>query len=624
MTRNQFVDRVHERVLIADGAMGTQLHAEGIPWDSAFEDMNRLAPERVLDIHRQYVSVGAELIESNTFQANRLSLEHKGLDAHIEEINVAGVRLAREAASADVLVAGAIGPITAKAAEDELTPDQMAEVFGEQAAILVGAGADLLVLETFTSLDMLTTALMAARKVASDLPVICEMAFSEFDRTGRSEGESAARALRHLAAHGADAVGGNCGSGPTGLIPYVRRMAEVSDIPISALPNASYPQYVDGRYVFLSTPEYIADRASELAEAGANIIGGCCGTGPDHIRLIAERLRGQAPATRVAVPRPTPPEEAYERIERRPTGFMDDVSERTMVLVEIDPPKGLDYASVLEAAQALKVAGIDALTSADNSLASIRMSTFVMSHLVQREVGLPVIVHIACRDRNLIGQQSELLGAAALGLKYMLALTGDPASMANIGASSVYDTNSIGLIKLISTLNQGENLAGASIQRPTDFVIGCALDPSGQRIDGQLKRLARKIEAGAQYVMTQPMYDAARIRELYERTGSEFPDIPVFCGIMPLASRRNAEFLHNEVPGIRIPDEILDRMRDVPEDRSREEGISVAAELVEAALAAGAPGIYIIPPFNKYDYALKLVPIIRQWDREHKGAARVR
>ncbi len=622
MTRNQFLDRVRDRLLIADGAMGTQLHAEGIPWDSAFEDMNRLAPDRVREIHRQYVSVGAELLETNTFQANRLSLAQKGLDAHIEDINAAGVRLAREAAGRDVLVAGAMGPITAKAAEDELTPDQMAEIFGEQATILAGAGVDLFVLETFTGLDMLTAALMAVRKIAPDLPVVCEMAFSEFDRTGRSEGEAAVRALRHLAAHGADAVGGNCGSGPTGLIPYVRRMAGMSDMPISALPNASYPQYVDGRYVFLSTPDYIADRAAELVDAGANIIGGCCGTGPDHIRLIAERLRGRAPARRVVVRRPTPPEEAYERIERRPRGFMDDVIDRTMILVEIDPPKGLDYAGVLEAAQALKTAGIDALTSADNSLASIRMSTFVMSHLVQSEIDLPVIVHCACRDRNLIGQQSELLGAAALGLKYMLAITGDPASMANIGASSVFDTNSIGLIKLISTLNSGENLAGASIQRPTDFVIGCALDPSGQRIDGQLKRLGRKIEAGAQYVLTQPLYDADRIRELYERVRVEFPDTPVFCGIMPLASRRNAEFLHNEVPGIRIPDGILDRMRTVDEGRSREEGISVAAELIEVALDAGAPGIYLVPPFNKYEYALKLVPIIHQWDREHRGVAK--
>ncbi len=623
MDRSQFVDRLRSRLLIADGAMGTELHARGVPWESSFENMNRLAPDRVLEVHRHYISVGSELIETNTFQANRMSLARKDLDAHTEEINRAGVKLAREAVSGtDALVAGSIGPVMAKAAEDELTPSELADVFREQAILLADAGVDLFLLETFTDADMLTTALMAVRKVSSDMPVICEMAFSEYDRTGRATGDEAVRVMRQLSTHGADVVGGNCGSGPTGLLPYIRRMAESSDMPISALPNASYPQYVDGRYVFRSTPDYIAERAEELVEAGANMIGGCCGTGPEHIRLIAERLKGRAPVVRTRVDRPSPPVELYQRIERRPTGFFDDVGDRSIVLVEIDPPKGLDYAYVIEAAHALKRAGIDAMTSADNSLASIRMSTFVMSHLVQQETGLPVIVHCACRDRNLIGQQSELLGAAALGLRYLLAITGDPASMANIGASSVYDTNSIGLIKLVHTLNQGQNLAGAPIQRSTDFVVGCALDPSGHQIDGQLRRLRKKIEAGAQYVMTQPLYDAERIRELYERTRTDFPGTPVFCGIMPLASRRNAEFLHNEVPGIRIPDEIMERMRTAGDEASKEEGITIAAELIETALEAGAPGIYLIPPFNKYDYALKLIPIIKAWDRKHRAAAK--
>jgi methionine synthase / methylenetetrahydrofolate reductase(NADPH) len=622
MERSAFVDRLTQRIHIADGAMGTQLHELGAAWDGSFENMNRTAPEHVFEIHRRYVAVGADILETNTFQANRMSLALKGLEAYVEDINTAGVRLAREAAGPDTLVAGSIGPVSAKAVEDELSFDEISEIYSEQATLLANAGVDAFVLETFTDIDVLTTALMAVRKVVGDQAVICEMAFSEFDRTGRDSGDVAVQHMRRLAAHGADVVGGNCGSGPTGLLPYIRRMCESTEMPISALPNASYPQYVDGRYVFRSTAEYIAERAVDLADAGANIVGGCCGTGPGHIQLIAERLKARAPAVRVAVSRPSPPVELYERIEQRPTGFFDEIHDRSIIMVEIDPPKGLDYASVIEAARALKIAGVDAMTSADNSLASIRMSTFVMSHLVQRETDLPVIVHCACRDRNLIGQQSELLGASALGLKYMLPITGDPASMANIGASSVYDTNSIGLIKLIHQLNQGKNLAGASIQRPTDFVIGCALDPSGHKIDGQLRRLRKKVDAGAQYVLTQPLYDADRIRELYERTSAEFPDTPVFCGIMPLASRRNAEFLHNEVPGIRIPDEIIERMRGVTDEESKDEGIAIAAELTEVALEAGAPGIYIVPPFNKYDYALKLIPVIKAWDRTRRASVR--
>jgi len=614
MTRNGFVDRVLERVLIADGAMGTLLHERGVPWDSSFEDLNRTAPEMVLRVHEDYVGVGCELIETNTFQANRISLARRSLEEHVAEINQAGVRLARQAAGADVLVAGAIGPLPRASTEGVLSPDDIAAVYREQAALLADSGVDLLILETFIDLDMLLAATSAARKVC-DLPIISEMAFAELGGSGIEE---AIRALLALEVHGADVVGGNCGSGPSGLLPYIRRMAETSEVPLSAIPNASYPQYVDGRYLFLSTPEYLAERAEEIVRAGANVIGGCCGTTPEHLKLIVERLKGHRPAKRVLKPRPSPPVQLYERIEKRPPSFLDDIGKRTLILVELDPPKGMDYAGVLDGARALKIAGVDAITSAENSLATIRMSSFVMGHLIQREVGLPAIVHCACRDRNLIGQQSELMGAAALGINCVLALTGDPASMANIGASSVYDTNSIGLIKLIARLNRGENMAGASIQRPTTFVIGCALDPGGAKLDGQLKRLERKIEAGAQFVMTQPLYDPDRIREMYERTARY--GVPVFVGIMPLVSRRNAEFLHNEVPGIRIPEAVLERMRSAPPERAKEEGIAIAAELIETALEAGAPGIYLIPPFSRYEPALKLVPLIKQWDRTRRAA----
>jgi len=615
MTRNQLLDRLQDRLLIGDGAMGTLLHERGAPWDGSFENLNRTNPDMVRGVHEDYAAVGCEMIETNTFQANRVSLAQRKLEGHIEDINRAGVKLARNAAGSNILVAGSMGPITPKVVENELTTEDIADVYTEQATILADAGVDLLLLETFTDLNMLLTALMAARTTC-DLPIICQMAFSEF---GRTKGDEAIVALGQLEAHGADVVGGNCGSGPTGILPYIQRMAESSLIPLSALPNTSYPQYVDGRYVFISSADYVAERAVELADAGANIIGGCCGTTPEHLRLIVDRLKGRQSATRHLIKREPPALDVYEPVETRPRGFLDEMDDHTLILVELDPPKGMDYTRVLDSARALKLAQVDAITSADNSLATVRMSTFTMSHIIQREVGLPVIVHCACRDRNLIGQQSELMGASALGLRYILALTGDPASMANIGASSVYDTNSIGLIKLIDELNKGRNLAGTSIQRGTGFVIGCALDAGGAKIDGQLRRLQRKVEAGAQYVMTQPLYDHARIREMYQRVEAEF-DVPVFVGIMPMISRRNAEFLHNEVPGIRVPDDMLERMRSADPERAAEVGIEISSELIETALEAGAPGIYLIPPFGRHELALKLIPIIKQWDRTHRPA----
>jgi methionine synthase / methylenetetrahydrofolate reductase(NADPH) len=614
MTRQELLDRIENRILIADGATGTTLHRRGVTWDHAFENLNRTDPDIVRDVHVEYVDAGCELIETNTFQANRLSLGLRNLEAYTREINTAGVQLARQAASrgkGNVLVAGSIGPFPLKMLEEDVTPDDASAAFLEQATLLADAGADLLLLETFTDLDLLLRALMAARK-AADLPIIAQVSPAE-----RGSEERAVEILRALEAHGADVVGGNCGGGPSSLIPFIREMGKHSRIPISAMPNASYPQFVDGRYIYVSTPEYIAEREAELVEAGANIIGGCCGTTPEHMALVVERFRETAPAPRTIVARPEPSQEIYERVEEPPAAdLLDAIGDHTVILAELDPPKGMDYARIIEGSRALKLAGVDAITCAENSLATIRMSSFVMGHLIQSEVGIPAIVHCTCRDRNLIGQQSELMGASVLGLRYVLALTGDPATLANIGASSVYDTNSIGLLKLISTLNTRKNLAGGDIQRRTDFVAGCALDPSGARLDGQIKRLTRKIEAGARYALTQPLYDPERIRELYERT--ENLGIPIFLGVMPLTSKRNAEFLHHEVPGIRITDEVMERMRDVEPEKAKEEGISIAGELIEVALETGAPGIYLIPPFSKYEYALKLIPIIKEWDRVHR------
>ena len=391
MERQELRNRLSERVMVSDGAMGTMLHTRGVPWDTSFEHLNIATPQLVQAVHLEYVAAGAEMIETNTFSANRFKLAQRGIDDHTEEINRQGVALARGAADS-VLVAGAMGPF-GKVTE-EVCDDYKTEVFAEQATLLCEGSVDLLVLETFVDLEEILLALAAARSVC-DLPVICQMAYEEGART--VTGTSAREALAALESAGADVVGGNCGSGPNGLVGVLEELGASTKMPLSALPNASYPQYVDGRYIYVNSPEYVVNSAETLVELGANLIGGCCGTTPEHIRMLKERISGVVPAARTIVDVATEaPAAVYQRLEARPKkGFLTKVGVESIVVVELDPPKGLNYAPVLEGAKALKAAGVDAITCADCSLAQLRMSSVVMGHLIEREVGIPVIVHLA-------------------------------------------------------------------------------------------------------------------------------------------------------------------------------------------------------------------------------------
>jgi len=602
-----FLELLHERVLVGDGAIGTMLHARGVGMESGFERLNLTDPDRVLDLHRDYIAAGSQVIETNTFGASRARLAPLGMEHMVRELNLRGAQLARRAASGhDVFVAGSIGPLPRIRGEgDAPVPEETRGIFREQAAALAEGGVDLIILETFSDLDQIRCALAAARETG--LPVIASMAFPERGRI--SGGLGAEQVARELAAAGAAAVGANCGSGTLEMTGNIRRMASVTLLPLAAYANSGFPEYVDGRFIYRTAPEYFAARGLETAAAGANLVGGCCGTTPEHIRCLAERIRGLAPAARtISVAASPSPERAVPAPS--PGGFMAGWGRRTVITVELDPPKGLDCSRVLAGCRALRDAGVDAINLAENPLARARMGNIALAELIQREVGIEVIVHITCRDRNLIGLQSDLMGASLLGIRSILAVTGDPASMGEqSGASSVFDLNSVGLIELLRDLNAGLNGAGNSIDRGTGFTIGAAFNPNVRTMETQVARLARKIAGGAVFVQTQPLFDPERLQTMLRLTADL--SVAILPGILPLVSERNTEFLHNEVPGIVIPDEIRARMRGKGKEEGVREGLSIAREFIDAARGR-VGGFYIMPPFGNHGIAVELVNHIRQ------------
>ena len=602
-----FLERVAGAVLVGDGAIGTMLYAKGVALDANFEHLNLVRPELVLELHSEYLAAGAQVIETNTFGANFAKLSAIGLGAKVAEINRHGALIARRAALGhDVFVAGSIGPLGRGKAE--LGAPQVQECFRVQSAALAEGGVDLLILETFSELEELECAVAAAKETG--LAVVANLAFGEGSRlAGGIEAESAA--LRLVAA-GADLVGANCGAGPLELLATLKRIAAVTELPLAAYPNSGFPEYVDGRYIYRTTPDYFAAMAEEMVAAGAGLVGGCCGTTPEHIRVMAKRLQGLKPAARVAVSAGSRTS-AADRVRSVGAGFLDRWGKEMVVTVELDPPKGLDCSKVLAGSRALKEAGADAINLAENPLARVRMGNLALASLVRREVGIEVIAHVTCRDRNLIGLQSDLMGASLLGVTSILAVTGDPASLGEeAGASSVFDLNSFTLIKLLSDLNRGVNALGSPIGAGTGFTIGAAFNPNGQKMEVQVARLAKKVANGACFAQTQPIYDLARFEQMMEQTGHL--GIPILPGVLPLVSGRNAEFLHNEVPGIVIPDQIRARMAGkVGEDGVRE-GLAIAREFIEAAIGR-VGGFYLIPPFGKYEIAVELVRFIKQFDR---------
>jgi len=602
--------RLRHEVLVGDGAMGTLLYSRGVPLDANFEHLNLVQPERVRQVHADYIAAGAELIETNTFGANAVRLGAIGLAHETTAINHAGARLAREVAGDAVLVAGAVGPLGRSRAEAvELDREKRRAAFAEQAMALQQGGVDLLLLETFAELTELELALDAA--VATGLPVIAQFALLEGGRT--RDGYAAEEVARRLEAGGAAMVGVNCGAGPRELLAVLRRMAVATALPLSAFPNSGFPEYVDGRSIYVATPDYFAARAQEMVAAGATLIGGCCGTGPEHIQALATALKDATPAVRrprvevvdtASAPAPTAPEriEAGNWLQRHPVP----------VTVELDPPRGLDCSGVIAAARQLVAAGVSAISLAENPLARIRMGNIALAHRLQQEAGAEVIIHVTGRDRNLIGLHSELLGAHLLGLRNVLAVTGDPVSVSGeAGATGVFDLNSIGLLELLAAANAGRTLYGHELGAPTHFFAGAAFNPNGGSIAGQLNKLHKKIAAGARFVQTQPVYDPQVLERMVAATAAI--DIPILLGILPLVSERNAEFLHNEVPGIVLPESVRQRMRGTSGVDGVRAGMAIASETIEAARGRVA-GFYLMPPFGRVELALELLAVIRADD----------
>ena len=599
----ELLEELKSAVLCGDGAMGTLLAERGIPTGSCFEELCLSQPETIGFIHGEYLQAGARIITTNSFGANARKLRAFGLEARVSDINRAAARLAREAVVAsgrNALVAGSVGPLGAQKGEAELIPESL---FLEQISGLLKGGADLILLETFQNPEELSLALRVAKSLGNK-PVITLIASPE---SGRLPGGAwIGDVLESLGEQGADLVGLNCVNGPQAMLRLVEKIAPSR--PLAVYPNAGRPNYQEGRIAYGTSPEYFADLGRRMAEAGAALVGGCCGTSPFHIAALSKELQGLKPTKRkssgivTSVEKPQAPEVSEKSILDLIAGG------KTVIVTELDPPKTLPLEKFFQAAEALTQAGSDAITLADNSLAILRVSNFAVAAMLKQR-GITPLLHVSCRDRNVIGLQSELLGMAAMGMRHVLALTGDPAKGGDHpDATSVYDVNSVGLLEIIRRLNEGYTLAGTDLQARPDLIAGCTFNPNARNLDTQIQRLERKINAGARYVMTQPVFETALVEETARRTASF--GVPVFVGVWPLLNGRQAKFLHNEVPGITIPDPVMARMEGLEGTEGRKEGVAVAKEVTRAVLDH-FPGVYFMTPFLAYQTTEELSAFVR-------------
>ncbi|HLW37610.1 MAG TPA: bifunctional homocysteine S-methyltransferase/methylenetetrahydrofolate reductase [Candidatus Eremiobacteraceae bacterium] len=595
--------RWNNQLLVADGAMGTLLLNRGADVAACVEVLNLDEPAAVTSTHRDYLAAGAQILETNTFAANRVKLAAHEQKARLSEINTAGVALARAAAGDRAYVAGSIGPLGALLRPLGIVGDDEAiDIFGEHIAALAAGKPDLLILETFGSARELLLALRAAKKVAPRLPLLASLSVMEDGKT--PGGDPLRSAWERLHDAGADAVGINCAVGPQAVYDALAPLAGRFDIPISVMPNAGYPQQLDDRTVYESSPAYFHDFARRFAELGASIIGGCCGTTPAHIAAIARAIGGsprQTPAP-IELELPRAPVTVRSASAARPatTAFETKLGKSFVLTVEVSPPRGASADDSVAAARILEAAGADAVDISDNPTARLRMSSTALAHLIMRETRLATILHMTCRDRNLLGLQSELLGAAALGVSAILALTGDPSNVGDFPkATSVFDVTAVGLTEIVHALNQGKDHAGNDVGAPTRFRVGVAVNPTATNLTAELAKFDEKIAAGADFAMTQPVFDIAASQPFLELAAQR--RLPVIVGVLLLRSHRNAEFLHNEVPGMSVPDAIRERMRRTSDGSA--EGIAIASELlVQLAGTPGVGGAYLLPQ-ERYEAA---------------------
>ncbi len=600
------------QVVLADGAMGTMLYARGVFINQCYDELVLRAPDLVREIHAEYVRAGAELLETNTFGANRVKLAPYGLDTQVAAINRRAAELAREAAGERRLVAGAVGPLGVRLEPYGPTSrDEARDAFREQMAALKAGGADCVLLETFADLEELEQAILAARDVDPAMPVIAQATVGPDLRTAYGAApEDIARALDKW---GADVIGLNCSVGPQTILEAIERMAAVTTRKLAAQPNAGMPREVGGRSMYMASPEYMATYARHLVQGGAKLVGGCCGTTPEHTRAMAEGIRPLAPRTVVvsgpaAAPSAAPAAAGVEPVPLAQRSRLGAklAAGQFVTSVEIVPPRGVDTTRLAQDARALATAGVDAINVPDGPRAQSRMGAIATSLIIERH-GIEAVTHYCCRDRNLLGMLSDLLGASALGLRNLLLITGDPPKMGPYpDATAVFDIDAIGLTNLVRQLNRGLDPGGNPIGAPTAFAIGVGVNPAAIDPAHERRRFAWKVEAGAEYAITQPVFDPAQLETFL--ASIEDTRIPVVAGIWPLVSARNAEFLANEVPGVTVPREVLERMRRAS-DRGKEhavaEGIAIAQEML-ARVRGAVQGVQVSAPFGRIELALEV------------------
>jgi methionine synthase I (cobalamin-dependent)/5,10-methylenetetrahydrofolate reductase len=609
----EFREQLSRRVLVSDGAMGTMLYSRGVFINRCFDELNLSSPDLVRQIHQDYVKAGAEIVETNTFGASRIRLAGFGVAEKLKAINQAGVRLAREAAKEAAFVAGAVGPLGVRI--EPLGPTSFAEaraIFREQIDALLETGVDLLILETFGNLNELREAVRAAREAAGqEVAIVAQVTIDDFGHLPR--GTDTETFTREMDSWPVDVIGLNCSVGPKATLETIERMMQFSSKPMSAMPNAGLPTRVEGRNMYLCSPEYMAQYARRLLWAGVRIIGGCCGTTPDHIRLIRSETRSLQPLqTKLSVTVEEPEVKAHAltpvpMAEKSKLGAKL-AQGKFVAFVEILPPRGVDASREIAGARLCAEQGIDAINVPDGPRASARMSALVACQLIQQHAGIEAVSHFCCRDRNILGIQSELLGAHTAGVRNLICITGDPPRMGLYpDATAVFDVDAIGLVNIVNNLNHGLDIGGNPIGSQTALLIGVGANPGAPNMDEEIRRFEWKVEAGAEYVVTQPVFDLDLLEKFLERI--ERVKIPVICGLWPLTSFRNAEFMVNELR-VPVPGSFMERMRRVDNaEKAREEGVAIAREMV-ARVRGMVQGVQLSAPFGRYQMALDVAEAI--------------
>ncbi|PIS31025.1 MAG: bifunctional homocysteine S-methyltransferase/methylenetetrahydrofolate reductase [Candidatus Marinimicrobia bacterium CG08_land_8_20_14_0_20_45_22] len=610
MSRVKFLDFLRDNIVLFDGAMGTSIYARGIYINRCYDELNLSKPDLVKEIHLGYVQAGADVIETNTFGANRFKLSAYGYNEELYAINFRGAHIAREVAGENLWIAGSVGPLGIRIEPWGPTSEGEAEeAFGDQIKALADGGVDLIILETFSDLNEIHQAIKAVRRVCS-LPVIAQMTIDENGNT--SYGTPIEQVAQQLTKFEPDIVGLNCGVGPHMMLSSLERMIPMTDLPISIQPNAGFPKKIENRAIYLSSAEYMAEYARRFIQAGAKIVGGCCGTTPEYIQAMRSAIQSLIPGRkghRIDIKPATIPGVNPVPIEQK-SKFATKLASREFVTsVELVPPRGIEVSAAISATRILREVKVDSVNIPEGPRALSRMGATYLSKIILDEVGIEPIVHYTCRDRNLLGIISDLLGIHALGLRNLLLITGDPPKMGDLpNATAVFDIDSIGLVNVVNRLNHGIDLGGNPIGRPTEYLIGVGVNPGAIDLDNELRRFEWKVKAGAEFAITQPVFDVDILFSFLERIRPF--GIPIVAGIWPLVSLRNAEFMNNEIPGTHVPDEILKRMASA---QTRESALNTGLEIARETIQQIFPsvnGVQISMPFGKIDTVLKVLDIL--------------